>query len=201
MLTIARVSKAMQETLIDTANKLAKETGFKERNRVLTGSSFVVGLMSGWQANPQSSLAGLSQAIGNAGTPITRQGVAQRLDSKAVVFLKAVLEESLQVMIKAMPVPKTLLSRFISVDLVDSSVISLPNELSEIWRGSGGYGENASISALKLNVRWDVMSGQLKTLDLSDGTQQDRRSVAHQQKVESGSLVIEDLVLQCQLRR
>jgi len=193
MLSIARVSKDMQETLIGKANQLAIETGFKERDRVLTGSSFVVGLMSGWQANPQSSLAGLSQAVGNAGTPITRQGIAQRLDAKGVVFLKEMLKTSLEVVVKAMPVAESLLSRFRSVDLVDSSVISLPNELSEIWRGSGGYGENASIAALKLNVRWDVRSGQLKTLDLSDGTQHDRRSIAHQQTLEAGSLVIEDL--------
>jgi len=193
MLTIARVSKAMQETLIDKANQLAIETGFKERDRVLSGSSFVVGLMSGWQANPQSSLAGLSQAIGNAGTPITRQGLDQRLDGKAVLFLQEMLKTSLEVVVKAMPVAGTLLNRFASVDLVDSSVITLPNELREIWRGSGGFGENASLSALKLNVRWDVCRGQLKTLELSDAIQHDRRSVAHHQAVKAGSLVIEDL--------
>lgn len=193
MLTIARVSKAMQETLIEKANQLAIETGFKERDRKLTGSSFVVGLMSGWQANPQSSLAGLSQAIGNAGTPITRQGVAQRLDAKAVVFLEEMLKASMEVVVKAMPVEQSLLNRFVNVDLVDSCVVTLPNDLSDSWRGSGGYGENASVSALKLNVRWDVASGQLKTLDLSDGRQHDRRSVAHHQAVQAGSLVIEDL--------
>jgi hypothetical protein len=193
MLTIARVSKAMQETLIEKANQLAIDTGFKERDRKLTGSSFVVGLMSGWQANPQSSLAGLSQAVGNAGTPISRQGLDQRLDAKAVVFLEEMLKASMEVLVKAMPVEQSLLSRFVGVDLVDSSVITLPNDLRDIWRGSGGYGENASISALKLNVRWDVASGQLKTLDLSDGTQHDRRSAAHHQPVQAGSLVIEDL--------
>lgn len=193
MLSIARVSKVMQETLIDKANQLAIETGFKERDRVLSGSSFVVGLMSGWQANPQSSLAGLSQAIGNAGTPITRQGLEQRLDAKAVLFLQEMLKTSMEVLVKAMPVAESLLSRFSSVDLVDSSIITLPNELSEVWRGSGGYGENASIAALKLNVRWDLRSGELKTLELSDGTQHDRQSEAHQQPVQAGSLVIEDL--------
>lgn len=193
MLTIARVSKAMQEILIEKANQLAIETGFMERERVLSGSSFVVGLLSGWQANPQSSLAGLSQAIGNAGTPITRQGLDQRFNGKAVVYLKAVLEASLEVVVKAMPKSEGILKRFSSVDLVDSSIITLPNQLQEVWQGFGGYGEQASVSALKLNVRWDVRSGQLKTLDLSAGTQHDRRSEAHQQAVAAGSLVIEDL--------
>ena len=178
---------------VEKANELAVETGFTERERVLTGSSFVVGLMSGWQAEPQSSLSGLSQAIGNAGTPISRQGLAQRLDGKAVVFLEAMVKMSLEVVVQAMPVVDSRLSWFRSVDLVDSSVIRLPNELQGVWQGSGGSGENACKAALKLNVRWDVGRGQIKTLELSDATQHDRRSVAHTQKATAGSLVIGDL--------
>lgn len=183
----------MQEILQDKANKLAVETKFMERERVLTGSSFVTGLMTGWQANPQSSLEGLSQAIGNAGTPISRQGLDYRFDAKATQFLRAVLEVSLRVAVKAMPVSEGILSRFTSVDLVDSSIIILPNELKDIWQGSGGFGENARVSAIKLNVRLDVRSGELKTLDISAGTQHDRHSPAHYQAVAVGSLLLEDL--------
>ena len=183
----------MQTVLVEKANNLAVDTGFTERNREITGSSFVRGLVSAWQTNPQASLENLSQAIGNAGTPITRQGVAYRFDAKAVVFMKAMLEASLQEAVSAMPVSQGLLSRFTSVDLVDSSIITLPNKLQNIWQGSGGYGLNASVAALKLNVRLDVRSGALKTLDLSDGIQHDRRSVAHHQPMEAGSLQIADL--------
>lgn len=130
----------MQEVLVKQANEIADEIGFRERKRNLSGSSFIVGLMSAWQANPQSSLAGLSQAIGNAGAIISRQGIDQRFDKKAVDFAKRMLEESLQVMVKASPVSHSILKRFTSVDLVDSSIIILPNELKDIWRGSGGFG-------------------------------------------------------------
>src|SRR5215207_5238798 len=148
MLTITQVSKAMQELLLEKANSLALETGFTERERVLTGSSFVLGLMSGWQADPQASLAGLSQAIGNAGTPISRQGLDYRFDAKAVKFLRAVLEASLKLRVKAMPLTAGLLSRFSSVEVVDSSVISLPNELASVWQGCGGFGEKARVASL-----------------------------------------------------
>lgn len=183
----------MQTVLVEKANELAVETGFMERERVLTGSSFVSGLVSGWQANPQASLEGLSQAVGNAGTPISRQGLAYRFDEKSVGLMKAVLGASLEVAVSAMPVSEGILSRFSSVDLVDSSVISLPNDLQEVWRGSGGFGANAAVSALKLNVRLDVRSGELKVLELSDGIQHDRRSEAHLQPTEVGSLRIADL--------
>lgn len=193
MRTVTRVSKAMQVVLVEKAEQLATETGFMERERVLSGSSFVRGLVSGWQANPNASLEGLSQAIGNAGTPISRQGLAYRLDAKAVVFLKAVLEASMEVAVQAMPVSAGILSRFSAVDLIDSSIITLPNEMENIWQGSGGNGENARVSSVKLNVRLDARSGQLKTLDLSDGTQHDRTSRAHWQEVQAGSLQIADL--------
>lgn len=193
MLTITRVSKAMQELLVNQANELAVKTGFMQRERVLSGSSFVVGLMSGWQANPQASLAGLSQAVANAGTPISRQGLAMRLDDKAVAFVYALLKASLEIVVQAMPVGDGLLNRFQSVDLIDSSVISLPRSLAHVWQGSGGFGTNASTAALKLNVRWDVTTGHLKTLDLSAATQHDRHSAAYQQLPPSGSLQIADL--------
>ena len=183
----------MQAVLVEKANDLAVETGFMKRERVLTGTSFIRGLVSGWQADPQASLAGLSQALGNAGTPISRQGLAYRFDKRAMVFAKAMLEACLEATVQAMPVSEGILSRFTSVDLVDSSIITLPNSLQDIWQGSGGFGENARVSALKLNVRLDVRSGQLKTLDLSAGIQHDRRSVAHQQAMPESSLQIADL--------
>ena len=46
---------------------------------------------------------------------------------------------------------------------------------------------------MKLNVRLDVKQGELKVLDLSDGTQHDLLSEAHRQKAEVGSLRIADL--------
>lgn len=183
----------MQEILVTQANQLAIETEFVQRDRVLTGSSFVRGLVSGWQNNPQASLSGLSQAMGNAGTPITRQGLSERFNERASDFLRRLLGMSLAQVVDAMPVSDTLLSRFAGVELVDSSIITLPNELQNIWQGSGGFGKQARVSALKLNVCWDVGTGQLRTLDLSDGTHHDRHSEAHQHEMEAGTLRIADL--------
>jgi len=160
---------------------------------VLTGSSFVVGLISAWQADPQVSLAGMSQAVGNAGTPISRQRVEQRFDARAVAFLKAMVDESLKVIVKGPSVDRGILARFSAVELTDSSVITLPNELQTVWRGSGGFGERASTAAVKISVRWNVRDGQLDTLSFSDGITQDRQVAAHQNPVVAGSLHIKDL--------
>lgn len=193
MENITHLAKEMQHILYQRANEVAWETGFMERERVLTGSSFVVGLVSGWQANPQMSLAGLSQAIGNAGTPISRQGVAERFTEAAVRFMRRMLEECLTAKIRGVPVSAGLIARFSCVEVGDSSVITLPNNLAAVWQGSGGYGENASVSSLKISVRWELRGGALKSLDLSAGIVHDRSLPAHTNPVPVGSLQLRDL--------
>jgi hypothetical protein len=193
MKNITHLAQEMHHILYTRANEVARETGFMERERVLTGSSFVVGLVSAWQANPQVSLAGLSQAIGNAGTPISRQGVAERFTQAAVNFMRAMVAECLTASINGIPVSEGLLARFTCVDLVDSSVITLPNHLATVWQGSGGYGVNAAVASLKLSVRWDLRGGALKSCDLSAGITPDRSVPAHSDPVMAGSLQLRDL--------
>jgi hypothetical protein len=193
MENVTQLAKKMQAVLQTKANELVWETGFMDRQREITGSSFVTGLVSAWQANPQVSLAGLSQAIGNAGTPVSRQAVHARFDETAVAFMAAMAQESLKVVVKGTPVSAGLLARFTAVELTDSSLVTLPNALSAVWRGSGGFGANASTAAIKLSVRWNMCNGQLQTLDLSDGIQHDRQSAAHHNPVAAGSLQIKDL--------
>lgn len=193
MKTLTQLGRKMQDVLYRQANECAWESGFMERERILTGSSFVRGLVSAWQADPDTSLAGLSQALGNAGTPLTRQAVNQRFTPQAAQFLREMVTRSLETLVTQQPVPASHLDQFSAVEVVDSSIITLPNSLSDIWHGSGGYGQQASVSALKLSVRWDVRGGQITHLDLSHGTDHDRRAPAHSDPVGEGSLQLRDL--------
>lgn len=193
MKTITQVSKAMQDVLDIQANKIAQDAPFFKRHRQLTGSSFVRGLVFGWINDPQATLDTLSQSIGNAGTPLTRQALHQRLTYEASDFLYEVLCESLSQVVRAMPVDQGLLSRFTHVELVDSSQIELATPLAGQWRGSGGYHVGTDSAAIKVNVRWDVRRGQLCELDLSDGRQHDGQSSVQHARMPEGSLRIADL--------
>ena len=106
--------------------------------------------------------------------------------------MKAVLEAALEANIQAFPAPHRLLNRFTSVELVDSSIITLPNSCQESWQGSGGNGA-AALSALKISVRFDLKQGRISHLDLSHGTQHDSQALAHTAALAKGSLIIEDL--------
>jgi len=193
MKTITQMARKMQQVLYTEANEIAWKTGFMERERKVTGSSFVVGLVSAWQNNPDVSLAGLSQAIGNAGTPITRQGLNQRFTPEAAELMRRMVEVSLRVVVRDIAVPSSLLDRFSAVELTDSTIITLPDELSEIWRGSGGYGQAAREAGLKLSVRWNMTNGHLTQLNLQHSMAHDRRAAAHHAPVQPGSLQLRDL--------
>ena len=57
MKSMAQLATTMQHTLGKRANKVGRDTGFMEREDVLTGSSFVVGLVAAGSAEPAASLA------------------------------------------------------------------------------------------------------------------------------------------------
>src|SRR3972149_7502122 len=77
-------------------------------------------------------------------------------------------------MLAGNPVEIPLLARFNGVYLEDSSVISLPDELVEVWPGCGGsQGESA---ALKIQVELSLSDGQMRGPFLQAGKAQDRSS-------------------------
>src|SRR5258708_8530721 len=73
-------------------------------------------------------------------------------------WLLAVLRRGVQFLVCAEAVSIPLLRRFPAVLIEDGSTISLPAALKGIWRGCGGSG---TVAALKLTVRWDLLSGGL----------------------------------------
>src|SRR6266699_6349743 len=79
-----------------------------------------------------------------------------------------------------------------AVILEDSSSISLPNELAEIWRGCGGNQDHTA-AAVKLHVRWELKRGRLWGPKLTDGRASDRRSPFNEEPIEPGSLSVKDL--------
>jgi len=192
MTTITQLAQQMQYLFQTRANELAWETGFMERERLMTGSSFASGLVSAYQADSHVSLAGLSQAIGNAGTPLSRQAVHDRFNEKSVRFMQAMLAESVKLSIKGRHLKHPLLDHFQHVVLTDSTIITLPNQFADVWRGSGGNGDNPSCAAVKISVRWQLSDGELTTVHLSDGTAHDR-TVLQDVAVEAGNLYVQDL--------
>jgi hypothetical protein len=84
------------------------------------------------------------------------------------------------------------LARFVGVIVQDSSVINLPPDLAAVWRGCGGS-NGQSPAALKVQVRFDVLTGTLSVLEVDHGRTHDRVAAARQGPVPRGALRLSDL--------
>jgi hypothetical protein len=77
---------------------------------------------------------------------------------------------------------------FAAVWVEDSSIISLPEELAEIWLGTQG-----TKASLKLFVRLDLCTGSLQGPELTAGRHSDKRSPLELEEIPVGGLSIADL--------
>jgi hypothetical protein len=192
MVTVTTVALAMRTVLTTTAEAAGKATGFVKRKVKFTGATFTQTLVFGWLANAEATLEELCQTAAICGVDITPQGLDQRFTAEAAACLKQVLTAAVERVVMADPVTIPVLQRFNGVYLDDSSTIVLPDELADVWSGCGSQAGQGR-AALKLHVRWDWLQGGLTGPFLSDGRQNDRRSVLQDQPLPPGSLRLADL--------
>lgn len=193
MVTIPQVAEAMQTVLTTTADEVARETEFVQRKSKMGGAAFAQTLTFGWLENPQATLEELCQTAAALDVTITPQGLDQRFSASAAQCLQKVLEAAVDEVIASEPVAIPILQRFNGVYLDDSSTVTLPDELAEVWQGCGGSTEKGISAALKLQVRLDYAQGTLRGPFLQHGKTQDRKSPLQQMPVAARSLRIADL--------
>ncbi len=193
MSSIPYVAAVLQTVFTTVANHAARTSGFIQRQRQLTGASFVQALVFGFLANPRMSLDQLAQTAAAVGTPISAQGLDQRFTPQAAACLQAVLGAAVQRVVAADPVAIPLLQRFTGVYLLDSTTIMLPDALRTVWQGNGGATGTGTSAALKVQVLWDLTGGQLHHVELHAGRANDNTAAIQQVALPDGALRIADL--------
>jgi hypothetical protein len=175
MTTLTHFAETVQRIVEEEAEQLAREVGFIKRARVLSGADFVQSLIFGWLQEPEITLDGLTQVLQRREVSISAPGLSQRFTPEAATLLQRVLERLSAEQMQVEPVE-----------------ITLPNALAEVWRGCGGS-VGASEAAIKLFVRWDVLSGELYGPGLEQGRRNDKRSPLALADLPNGSLYVADL--------
>jgi DDE family transposase len=190
MTTITQVSQTLQPLLTEVAQALGRSSGFVQRRSKLDAASFVQTLVLGWLDKPDSSLAELCQMAAAVGVSITPQGLDNRFTPEAAALLLGVLQSAIAQVVAAVPAAVPLLARFNGVYLHDSTQVALPAELAPVWQGNGGKDSGA---ALKLQLRWEWLSGQIVRLDLQPGRTSDNAAPAQTLPLPAGALRLADL--------
>jgi hypothetical protein len=193
MSSIPYVCAALHAVLTSVANTAARSTGFIQRQRTLTGASFVQALVFGFLAKPTALGDFLAQAAAAAGTPISEQGLTQRFTPQAAACLQTVLGAAAQQVVVADPVAIPLLERFTGVYVLDSTVIMLPDALASQWQGNGGSTSVGTSAALKVQVLWNLSQGSLQHVGLQSGRANDNGSSVQDVMLPAGALRIADL--------
>jgi hypothetical protein len=192
MATITQVAETFQKIFGEQIEVLARESGFIKRKVTITGSGFVQALVMAFQGKHPASYSEISQSASSLGMPMSAQGMEQRLNESSAQFMKSVVEFAVKEKVSGITRSAfPLLEKFNGVHLRDSSTISLPVILKEIWKGSGNVnGENA---ALKIQVSWEYSRGALDGIFLQDGYCQDKTSPYQTMELPAGALHIGDL--------
>lgn len=190
---ISQVARGMQKIMTETADKLARETDFVQRESKLTGSKFVQTLVFTWMSNPQASLEELSQTASSINVEISSQGIAQRFTPEAGDFLQQVLAKAVMGMISNEGVNISIFNRFSGIYIEDSTTITLPDVLKDRWEGCGGNSDKGTSSSVKLQVRLNIKNGNLYGPMLYNGRENDKGTRLGIEFLAKGSLSIFDL--------
>src|SRR5262245_34612907 len=193
MAPVAHLADTLQALLGSFADALARETGFIQRQRKISGSAFLRTLTFAWLDDPQASLADLSDVAETLQLHVSRQGLHQRFTPEAFTFLWTVLQEALQRGLTAAQPVLPLLRRFNGTYLLDSSTISLPATLANFLPGCGGQAPGEGAAACKVQLCIEIAHGGLENLVLLDGRTNDLECPVAHRPLPEGALRLTDL--------
>jgi hypothetical protein len=171
-------------------NQVARKAKFVMRRSKLDGFIFLKILVLGFLQYPQASLNQLSQISQDFGVDISPQGIDERLNQAAVTFLRDRLSEALTKFRAKRRTVATALESFAEVYFQDSTIQALPEGLQTLFPGSGG---NASPAAVKIQLLFAFLSGNVEYMEFGAGRAPDSSYQAHISHLLPGSLLIQDL--------
>ena len=189
MSSIAQVSDAMQHVLTTRAKERERPTGFVERSTAqLDGPTFVYTTVFGWLDNPEASYAQLRHVAASLGVPVSSQALEQRFGSESATLLREVLQEAVGAVLSSEARAPEVLGRFNGVYVQDGTIISLPAELRDEWRGCGGSTPDVGQSSMQVQVRLDLAHGGIQGPWLQEGRAPERSGEAHEAPLPQGCL-------------
>lgn len=174
------------------ADDLAREVGFIKRRRKITGSGFAQAIVFGMMAHRRPTRGQRHKSAVNVGVNVSRQALDKRFNDKGAQFLRGLLGAAVTRAV-AVPVAIPLLARFTVVNVLDSSVVALPDELVDHFRGGRSGTTGGPKAAMKLTLGLDLNGGALCGPELADGRSADLSAECARATPPRGGLEIADL--------
>lgn len=171
--------------------KLAREVGFIQRQSKLTARMYLDLLLFNVFDNGKISLNDHSvNLFSNHGVRVRKQSLHERFSDESVAYIRTLLEYQINSqIIQRCKVP--VLEKFTSVMVKDSTRFQVPPNLKESYPGSGGA---ASEAGVHVQLEFDLCSGRVQDLHVTDALYQDTSDALDTvDQVKEGSLLLRDL--------
>ncbi len=186
---ISNIPRKIFNFLYQTSEQLGKETKYKQRHSKLTPSGFIRALIS-TSFSPFFDLETFCDFLKEQGIKIRKQSVHERFNKHTEAFLKAMSTSFLNYFqTEKLPMLNDL-EVFSGLKIIDSSCISLHSALNNLFKGCGGA---VSSAALKIQVQFDYLQGQINELTLTSGCDNDQGFDNYFNEIQKGALYLMDL--------
>ncbi len=191
MESLSKMVKKITKIFKKDAENIGRETKFKQRDSKLTPEAFLTSFVIGQLVNAESTLEDICALLyEHYKVNVTKQGLEQRFNEPCIAFIKSIFKNLLNCFATDNLKMPEILKQFIKVKLLDSSVISLPETLSNVFPGFGGA---ASKSALRVQALFDLTSNDISNIDLTAATKNDQGYKGYLEHIEKGALLLQDL--------
>jgi hypothetical protein len=173
---------------------LALSSGFFCRKSKLSPEDFFDLLFYAASMPSNSSLEHLCSCLSRQyGIRMSKQSLDERFNTRTVHFVKAVLSALPEEQFSGFLYDCDFLSAFEHVRIKDSTKFNLPSNMAEHYRGSGGN-ETTSSAGISIQYEFDLKSGKIPDLSLTEAVRPDRRDAGETiDNVCHNDLVIRDL--------
>ncbi|PGW34690.1 IS4 family transposase, partial [Bacillus cereus] len=157
----------------NTLQNLARDVGFVQRTSKYQAQELVALCVWLSQSVAKTSLTQLCSCLEvSTEVLISPEGLNQRFNAAAVQFLQQVLAKLLnQKLSSAKLISSPYTSIFKRIRILDSTAFQLPDVFSSVYPGAGGCSHTAGI---KIQLEYDLLSGQFLHIHTGPGKQHDR---------------------------
>jgi hypothetical protein len=192
MRIVAKVTAAMQAVFGPPLDDLARTTGCVRRQRKFSGASLTRMLVLTVLIRPAAKNRDYQAMAAKLGVQVTEEAIERRFTDELVLFLEQILQQAVSQTLAAKAAATPLLQKFSDVRIGDSTTLMLPDEFADRFPGCGGTG-TACRAAMKIQVLWSLLTGQLLGWQIEPGRASDARSEIAEVLPPAGSLSVFDL--------
>lgn len=192
MRIVAQVAAAMQAVFGTSIDDLARATRCVRRQRKFSGASLAKTLVLTVLLRPAAKSRDYQAMAAKAGVLVTEEAIDHRFTDELVRFLEAILQQAVTRTLAGKAAPTPLLKKFSDVQIGDSTTLTLPDDFADRFPGCGGS-ENAGLAAMKIQVLWSLLTGQLLGWQITSGRASDAKSEIAEALPPAGSLSVFDL--------